>query len=204
SLGAELEVYVIDAEGKPLGCNREIQARAADPLLTLELNRFNLEYNLPPVPLAETPFHATEHNMREALQRLEEHAGAEGGRIVPIGILPTLTFNNFGPRAMTDEPRYHLLKKRLREIREGLFKVNITGEDELVIETGDITFEGANTSFQVHYRVDPARFTDTYNALQLIMPLVLALGCNSPTAFGQRLWQETRIPLFKQSIDCRK
>lgn len=204
SLGAELELYIIDADGKPLARNREIQARAADPLLTLELNRFNLEYNLPPVALKNHPFLTTEHNMREALERLEAHASEEGGRLVPIGILPTLTFNNFGPQAMTDEPRYHLLKKRLREIRKGLFKVNIAGEDELLIETGDITFEGANTSFQVHYRVEPSCFVDTYNALQLVTPLVLALGCNSPTAFGQRLWHETRIPLFKQSIDCRR
>jgi hypothetical protein len=32
----------------------------------------------------------------------------------------------------------------------------------------------------------------------------LALAANSPTLFGHRLWQETRIPLFKQSIDTRE
>lgn len=34
-------------------------------------------------------------------------------------------------------------------------------------------------------------------------PLLLAIGANSPTLFGHRLWQETRIALFKQSIDTR-
>ncbi|RLA57541.1 MAG: glutamate--cysteine ligase, partial [Gammaproteobacteria bacterium] len=30
-----------------------------------------------------------------------------------------------------------------------------------------------------------------------------AIGANSPTLFGHTLWHETRIPLFKQSIDTR-
>src|SRR5690606_2753096 len=34
-------------------------------------------------------------------------------------------------------------------------------------------------------------------------PLVLALSSNSPIVFGKRLWHETRIPLFKKSIDSR-
>jgi gamma-glutamyl:cysteine ligase YbdK (ATP-grasp superfamily) len=67
----------------------------------------------------------------------------------------------------------------------------------------DITLEGANTSFQVHYRVNPQDYADTYNAIQLMTPLALAIGANSPTLFGHALWHETRIPLFKQSIDTR-
>lgn len=204
SLGAELELYIIDADGRPLHRNVEILERAADPLLTPELNRFNLEYNLRPVPIAGRPFHSLEESLLEALERTGSHAATFGGRLVPIGILPTLRFKDFGPQAMTDAPRYHVLRRRLRESRDGLFKVRIAGEDELVIETGDITFEGANTSFQVHYRVDPQAFAAVYNALQLVTPLVLAVASNSPTAFGQRLWHETRVPLFKKSIDCRK
>ena len=68
----------------------------------------------------------------------------------------------------------------------------------------DITLEGANTSFQVHYKVSPRDYADTFNAIQLMTPLALAIGANSPTLFGHRLWHETRIPLFKQSIDTRR
>jgi gamma-glutamyl:cysteine ligase YbdK (ATP-grasp superfamily) len=67
----------------------------------------------------------------------------------------------------------------------------------------DITLEGANTSFQVHYRVEPKNYADTFNAIQLMTPVVLAIAANSPTLFGHSLWHETRIPLFKQSIDTR-
>ena len=56
SLGAELEMYVVDAAGNPLYANEEILAAADDPQLTLELNRYNLEYNLSPYGLADSAF----------------------------------------------------------------------------------------------------------------------------------------------------
>ena len=63
--------------------------------------------------------------------------------------------------------------------------------------------EAANTSFQVHLRVDPADFARTYNAVQLATAPVLAVSGNSPTFLGHRLWEETRIAVFKQSVDDR-
>jgi len=47
------------------------------------------------------------------------------------------------------------------------------------------------------------RFADYFNAVQLVTPVVLALASNSPSLFGHHLWDETRIALFKQSIDSR-
>ena len=41
------------------------------------------------------------------------------------------------------------------------------------------------------------------SAIQLVTPLAVAIGANSPTLFGHNLWHETRVPLFKQSIDTR-
>ena len=49
TLGAELELYIVDKLGRPLQVNNKIQAQLGDPQLTLELNRYNLEYNLTPV-----------------------------------------------------------------------------------------------------------------------------------------------------------
>ena len=40
--------------------------------------------------------------------------------------------------------------------------------------------------------------------MQLVTPLALAVSANSPGLFGHELWDETRIPLFKQSIDIRQ
>ena len=48
SIGAELEMYIVDNEGRPLLINEQILHQAKDPLRTPELNRYNLEYNLAP------------------------------------------------------------------------------------------------------------------------------------------------------------
>lgn len=203
SLGAELEMYIVDKDGRPLHANQEIQARTGDPQLTLELNRYNLEYNLSHYPISGTPFGSTEREIVGKLDALRSVAAEWGGRVVPIGILPTLQKSDFGSHCITDRRRYHALVAQLLQRRGGQFHIDINGEDPLRIEMSDITLEGANTSFQVHYRVSPEAYADTFNAIQLMTPLALALGANSPTLFGHRLWQETRIPLFKQSIDTR-
>jgi gamma-glutamyl:cysteine ligase YbdK (ATP-grasp superfamily) len=204
SLGAELEMYIVDSRGQPLHANQEIQAAAGDPQLTLELNRYNLEYNLKPYPLSEMPFRSTESEINTKLSQLRDTAKQFGGRIVPIGILPTLRDSDFGAHCITDRKRYHALVGQLLARRGGGFRIDIHGEDPLLLEMADITLEGANTSFQVHYRVAPADFADTFNAVQLVTPLAVAIGANSPSLFGHNLWHETRIPLFKQSIDTRR
>ena len=99
SIGAELEMYVVDAGGNPLPANSEIVAAAADSQLTLELNRYNLEYNLSPYRLDRRPFAATEREILDRLAHLKQVASRFGGRIVPIGILPTLRQSDFGPES---------------------------------------------------------------------------------------------------------
>lgn len=203
SLGAELELYVVGEDGNPAHLNQQILDLAEDPQLTHELNRYNLEYNLSPFAISDQPFRRTEQEILEKLAQAGAVARGLNARIVPIGILPTLRQSDFGAHCVTDRKRYHALVGQLIRRRGGAFRIDINGADPLQLEMADITLEGANTSFQVHYRVDPARFADTYNALQLVTPLVVAVAANSPTLFGHRLWQETRIPLFKQSIDTR-
>ncbi|TVT68134.1 MAG: glutamate--cysteine ligase [Denitromonas halophila] len=203
SLGAELEMYIIDADGRPLCVNQQILEAAHDPQLTLELNRYNLEYNLSPYPISAQAFRSTEQEMLDKLQHLRQCTANFGGRIALIGILPTLAPGDFGPQQMTERKRYQVLVERLKRSRGEQFKVNIDGRDPLQLTMDDVTLEGANTSFQVHYRVRPEAYADTFNAMQLITPLVLAVSANSPGLFGHELWHETRVPLFKQSIDTR-
>jgi len=203
SLGAELEMYLIDRNGRPRCVNREVQDAAGDPQLTLELNRYNLEYNLSPHRISARPFEATEREMLARLSWLQTQAAAFDARIVTIGILPTLTQADFGPDSMTDRKRYHVLVDGLKRSRGSQFEVHIDGRSPLDLHMDDVTLEGANTSFQIHYRVAPDAYADTFNAVQLVTPLVVAIAGNSPGLFGHDLWCETRIPLFKQSIDTR-
>jgi gamma-glutamyl:cysteine ligase YbdK (ATP-grasp superfamily) len=203
SLGAELEMYLIDPDGRPRCVNQEVLEAAGDPQLTLELNRYNLEYNLSPHRLSARPFEATEREMLARLDWLRQQASRFDARIVTIGILPTLTPADFGPTTMTDRTRYHVLVEGLKRSRGGPFEVKIDGRRPLALRMDDVTLEGANTSFQLHYRVAPQDYADTFNAVQLVTPLVVAVAGNSPGLFGHDLWCETRIPLFKQSIDTR-
>ncbi len=203
SLGSELEMYLADREGSPLYLNQEVLADANDPQLTLELNRYNLEYNLSPQALAGQPFARTEEEMLAKLKGLRPLVEARGGQVLLTGILPTLQPTDFGPECLTDQPRFHALVEQLIKRRGRAFEVDINGDESLQLSMADIVLEGANTSFQVHYRVNPGAFADTFNAVQLVTPLVLAIAGNSPILFGHSLWQETRVPLFKQSIDTR-
>jgi len=203
SIGSEMEMYIVDASGYPLYANEEIEEEAKDPQLTLELNRYNLEFNLSPYALDQSAFAKTEAEILAKLQQLRGVAARHGGRIVPIGILPTLRKTDFGPHCITRRRRYNALVEQLIRRRGDKFHIEINGDDPLKLELADITLEGANTSFQVHYRVTPGNYADTFNAMQLVTPLAVAISANSPTLFGHRLWQETRVPLFKQSIDTR-
>ena len=60
-----------------------------------------------------------------------------------------------------------------------------------------------NTSFQVHLQVSAEDFAPCYNVAQTVTAPVLAAAVNSPLLFGRRLWNETRIALFRQSLDTR-
>ncbi len=203
SIGAELELYIVDAHGRAKGVNRDILRQHLDRHLTLELNRFNLEYNLTPSPLEGRPFTALERELDFALRSLNITARDFEAQVIPIGILPTLTPADVARTALTDFPRYRALSQGLRRARATPFNIRIDGVDPLQMEGDDITLEGANTSFQVHLRVPPGEYAATYNAAQLATPIVLAVSGNSPVFCEHRLWEETRVALFKQSLDVR-
>jgi hypothetical protein len=90
TLGAELELFLIDGAARPLLRNQAVRAAADDPRVTLELDRFNLELNATPTLLTGRPFTALGEELRLLLGQVEEAARQHGGRVALIGILPTL------------------------------------------------------------------------------------------------------------------
>ncbi|HUE97061.1 MAG TPA: hypothetical protein VMN39_10395, partial [Longimicrobiaceae bacterium] len=203
TIGAELELHLIDEQGNPAPVNQTVHSKAADPRLTLELNRFNLEINTAPTALAGTPFADLGAELEAALKVTRRAAGSCGARVVAIGILPTLREEDLTAAALTEKSRYRALSAGLRRIRREPFRLHIEGEDILEMAADEVTFEGANASFQLHLRVHPARFADTYNAAQIAIAPALAIAANSPFFLGRRLWEETRIALFRQAVDHR-
>jgi hypothetical protein len=204
TVGAELEMFLIDGAARPLPHNQAIRAAAADRRVTLELNRYNLELNATPTTLAGRPFSALGDELGLLVERVAGAARGYRGRPVLIGILPTLTAAHLGRDMMTDLPRYRALSGGLRRSRQDdQIRIIIVGDDRLDLVSDDVPVEGANTSFQVHLRVAPADFARVYNAVQLASGPVLAVCGNSPTFLGQRLWDETRIALYKQAVEDR-
>src|SRR5579863_9638970 len=50
TIGAELELVLVDDACSPLPINQVVRDAVADPRVTLELTRFNLELNASPLP----------------------------------------------------------------------------------------------------------------------------------------------------------
>ncbi|MCU0647402.1 MAG: hypothetical protein MUF00_05375 [Gemmatimonadaceae bacterium] len=203
TLGAELELAIADAAGAPAPINRELLTAVADPHLTFEIDRFNLEYNLSPVPAAGRPFTAMREEMTRALAAVNAHAHARAAHVTTVGILPSITREDLGPDNLTDLPRYRALAAGLHRLRPEPITVRLAGREPLAFTCNDVSLEGANTSFQVHLRVPPSRYADHYNAAQLATAVALAVAGNSPLFLGHHLWDETRIALFKKVMDMR-
>lgn len=203
SIGAELELYLVDEHFHPAYINQQVLQDVDDPRWQEELNRYNIELNLAPRQLSGQPFSRSSREMADALNELSAVCHGYSARPLCIGILPTLSEGDLSLRAMTDKPRYKTLASTLITQRGEPFKVAIYGKDPINLSSSGICLEGANTSMQLHLRVPPSQFADTFNAAQLATPLMLALAANSPIMMGHALWHETRIALFKQSVDVR-
>jgi len=79
----------------------------------------------------------------------------------------------------------------------------IKGVDQLETSAKNVMLEACNTSFQIHFQVAPEEFARIYNLAQAVTAPVLAAAVNSPILLQKRLWQETRVALFQQSLDSR-
>jgi gamma-glutamyl:cysteine ligase YbdK (ATP-grasp superfamily) len=203
SLGAELEMTLIDAEGRPKPEVERVLSRLDSGRFTVELDRFNVECNCAPLALKDGSLTGLERELRRAVAEASSAASHADAEVALIGILPTLTRADLGSAAMTESARYRALSAGLRRQRREAFHVRVDGEDPLDLEWDDVTLEGANTSLQVHLRVAPPDFARVHAAIQLATGPALACSGNSPTLLGHRLWDETRIALFKQAVDAR-
>ena len=202
-IGAEQELCLVDEEFKAAPLAMEVLAQLNDPLIVNEFGRFNLEVNAEPQRFEGSCLRLVEAQLHEKLNLIRQTAKPLGAEIVLAGILPTLRQRDLNFENMTPLPRYAMLDENLRRMRGSDFTFSINGTDELLTSHPSALLECCNTSFQVHLQVSPDQFADAYNFTQLVSAPLLAAGTNSVLFFGKRLWKETRIALFKQSIDTR-
>ncbi len=203
TVGLELELFLVDEQKRAKSVGRDIAKLANCPSITPEIGRFDIELSTEPVTLAGTPFSLLRANLRNVEAKVQECAAKVGARAVPVSVLPTLRREDFGPQVITDLPRYRAIARGMRRARRAPFQIDIAGDDPLRMSTDDAAMEGANAGFQVHLSVHPDDFASFFNAAQMLTGPVMAASGNSPFFLGHRLWEETRIALFKQAGDDR-
>lgn len=203
-IGCEQEMFLVDRSWNAKPSALQLLEKLDDPHYTTELGLFNLELNAESQPFDGRGLSRMETQVSDLFARVQ-HIGAELG-IVPVltGILPTLTKTDLAFSNMVPNPRYLTLNRVMTEARGEGYDISIKGLDELIAKHDNLMFEACNASFQVHLQVaEPERFGHYYDIAQLLLAPTLAIGTNSPTLFGKRLWAETRIALFEQSCDIR-
>ena len=203
-VGAEQEMFIVDGRFRPAMRSMEALERIDSPYYTTELGSFNLECNLDPYVFGGTCLSEMEAQLHELLALARKHLDDMGLAPVLIGSLPTMRKGDLGLDSMAPVRRYGLLAQALDRLRGGTFEFHIKGIDDLIVQHDNVMLESCNASFQAHFQVGPEEFANLYNIAQVAAAPVLAVSANSPLLFGKRLWSETRIALFQQSIDTRR
>ena len=201
--GAEQELFLVDQAWRPAPLAVEVLEDLDDEPFTTELARFNLEANLSPRVLEGSCFSDMHGELDGYVTRVRDAAHRHNSEVVLTGILPTLTKSDLSFENITPRARYYALNEAMNQSGSGAFQLRIRGTDELMIQHDSVMLEACNTSAQVHLQVSAEEFAHFYNVAQAVTGPILAASVNSPLLFGRRLWAETRIALFQQSLDKR-
>jgi CBS domain-containing protein/gamma-glutamyl:cysteine ligase YbdK (ATP-grasp superfamily) len=203
-IGAEQEMFLVDASWQPAPGALDVLAAITDTHFTTEVGAFNLELNLDPQEFTGACLSLVQAQLEELLAVGRACANAAGLEVVLAGILPTIRKGDLRMENMVPNPRYLALNRALMDLRGEDYELHIKGTDELRVRQDSVMAEACNASFQVHLQVSQDEFANLYNIAQLLAGPVLACATNSPLLFGKRLWAETRIALFEQSVDVRR
>jgi len=203
-LGYELELCLADSSGNPSRVNTSVIDAANNPLFTTELARFNMEINGNVFPYQGSVFSKIETDLAALYKQAEDTAREFDSQIGMFGVFPSVTEEHLDPtKYMTKLHRYNLLNQQLLSMRGRPVHLRLDGEDQLDIEKHDVMLEALATSLQIHTQVPFDEIVPTYHAGLWSSMLILAATANSPLVLGKCCWQESRIGIFKQSVDTR-
>ncbi|MCG3201514.1 MAG: Glutamate--cysteine ligase [Gammaproteobacteria bacterium] len=199
--GFEAEAWLIDHNHFPAAHNEALLDRLANPLVRAELSRFNVELNGTPRTLGGGALRGSEDELQATWRECQRVAHAMGDALILIGILPTIRNADLSLANMSPLNRYRALNDQVLRRRHGRsVKVDIAGRERLTVTHTDVMLEAATTSFQAHLKVPVEDAVRHYNAALIGSGPILAACANSPFLFGRSLWEETRVPLFEQSV----
>ena len=196
-------MFITDSDFSPNLTALKILDDITDDRFTNEIALFNIEANLTPRRFQAKCLSQMEEEIKEVVSIAKKHAGDHDSKIILAGILPTLRQLDLTMDSITPVDRYYELNDRLKEIRGSDFRLDIRGVDELTVTHDNFLLEAMNTSFQVHFQVSGNEFVDMYNLSQAITGPLMAVAVNSGLIHHFRLWHESRIAVFQNSVDTR-
>ncbi len=203
-LGYELELCLLDDQGRPAPVNQQILERHGSPQMTYELARYNLEINGHAFDVDAGVFARIRDDLDQLYATVEQAAADEGARVGLFGVLPSIRTEHLErERYMSEMYRYRLLDERLMSMRKRPIRLDIQGCDHLRLEKRDVMLEALGTSLQLHIQLPRDRAVDGYHAALWSTLPALAASANSPLVLQHRCWEESRIAIFKQAVDTR-
>ncbi len=199
--GFELEVWIVDAAGRPAPVNEAYLEALHSPLVVPELSRYNVEINAEQQPLQGAVLGTLHQELEAIWERCTRTAARFGSALAMVGILPSLREEDLNLACMSPLRRYRALNEQLLRLRQGQpVQLQIRGNELLRTQHMDVMLEAATTSFQLHLQAPPAHAVRLFNASVIASAALVAVSANSPYLFGRDLWQETRIPVFEQAV----
>ena len=202
--GIELEAWLTTRDFIPWPKSDKFIEKLNDPMVVPEISKFNFELNTNPYEIEGKAFSKLEKEVLQVWENCQKTAEEMKLKAVLIGTLPTLrdymlTMDNLSP-----QKRYSVLNKRVMDLRgDAPIVLDIQGRDAIHVEHNNVITECAATSLQTHFGCSQKDAPKYYNASIIASSLIAAVCANSPYFYGKSLWDETRVPVFEQSVNVK-
>lgn len=200
--GFEIEVWLVNRTGMPEPINNKLLKNLNNPLVVHELSAFNVEINSIPVSLKQHALKSMESNLQTTWDACRTVAKELSIDLMMTGILPSIQEDQLSLANMSQLNRYKALNDQVFKLRNGKpISLNISGKETIETTHYNVMLESACTSLQLHLQIPIDKAAQFYNASMIISAPIVAATANSPYLFGHEIWDETRIPLFEQSVE---
>ena len=203
-VGLEIEACLVDEGFHAVPINEKFLKSLNNPHATIELARFNVEFNPPPLALSKNILAELREQLGDLYARANDTAEKLDVRLLLVGILPTLMPGDLDANTMSKSNRFRHFAKTFGRWQKGRpTRVDIPENKGLVVSVNSVIMESVTTSMQIHLQVPEPGSAAYYNASQILAAPMLAACANSPFFMGRDLWAETRVPVFEQVLAAR-
>lgn len=199
--GSEIEFIILDEDHSPSPRNLEFIAELGDAGLVPEVGCAQLEINSSHYALSGNCLSLLHQNILQLWQRSCEIANKNHCHLAMLGSMPMAEDIHHQAEYMTNTKRLSVISDYLEANHTAMpCSIAMHGYDESLEMTpgSSLAITGLLSAFQLHLKVGLAQSVRFYNATQVIAAPMLALCCNSPFFYGQKLWSESRVGIFEQ------